>query len=82
MIRSEQETIRLDSLQQIRDLGINPYPADEFVVSHRSKGLAENFEVGVEVTMAGRLMSRRIMGKASFAELKDSEGAGEGSGGT
>ena len=74
MIRSEQETIRLGSLQRIRDLGINPFPAEEFIVSHRSNDLSDNFEVDKEVTMAGRLMSRRIMGKASFAELKDSEG--------
>lgn len=74
MTRSEQETIRLGSLQQIRDLGINPFPAEEFIVSHRSSELSKNFEVDKKVTMAGRLMSRRIMGKASFAELKDSEG--------
>lgn len=74
MIRSEQETIRLGSLQQIRDLGINPFPAEEFIVSHRSSELSDNFEVDKEVTMAGRIMNRRIMGKASFAELKDSEG--------
>ena len=59
----------------MRDLGINPFPAEEFIVSHRSGELAENFEVDKEVTLAGRLMSRRIMGKASFAELKDSEGS-------
>ena len=74
MIRSEQEAIRLGSLQKIRDLGINPFPAEEFIVSHRSNDLSDNFEVDKEVTMAGRIMSRRIMGKASFAELKDSEG--------
>jgi lysyl-tRNA synthetase class 2 len=75
MIRSEQENIRLGSLQQLRDLGINPFPADEFIVSHRSGELRDKFEVDKEVTLAGRLMSRRIMGKASFAELKDSEGS-------
>lgn len=75
MIRSEQEQIRLASLQQLKDLGINPYPADEFTVSHRSASLREDFKEGVEVTMAGRMMSRRIMGKASFAELKDAEGS-------
>jgi len=75
MIRSEQEQIRLDSLQQLRELGIDPYPAEEFVVTHRSQTLRDGFKVGVKVSMAGRLMSRRIMGKASFAELQDSEGS-------
>ena len=74
MIRSEQEQIRLASLQQLKDLGINPYPAEEFVVTHRSKSLKDDFKPGVKVSMAGRMMSRRIMGKASFAELQDSEG--------
>ena len=53
MIRSEQETIRLGSLQQIKDLGINPFPAEEFIISHRSNELSENFEVDKEITMAG-----------------------------
>ena len=75
MIRSEQEQVRLGSLQQLRDLGINPFPADEFLVSHRSEGLRADFKEGVEVSLAGRMMSRRIMGKASFAELKDSQGS-------
>ena len=74
MIRSEQEQIRLASLQQLRDLGVNPYPAEEFVVTHRSKSLKGDFKPGVKVSMAGRMMSRRIMGKASFAELQDAEG--------
>ena len=74
MIRSEQEQIRLASLQQLRDLGVNPYPAEEFVVTHRSTSLKGDFKPGVKVSMAGRMMSRRIMGKASFAELQDAEG--------
>ncbi len=74
MIRSEQEQIRLASLQQLRELGIDPYPAEEFIVTHRSRSLKDDFKAGVKVSMAGRLMSRRIMGKASFAELQDSEG--------
>ena len=74
MIRSEQEQVRLGSLQQLRDLGINPFPAEEFIVSHRSEDLKDNFKEGIEVSLAGRIMSRRIMGKASFAELKDSQG--------
>lgn len=75
MNRSEQEIVRLGSLDKLRELGIDPYPAHEFVVSHRSSDFADDFKEGVEVSMAGRLMSRRIMGKASFAELKDSEGS-------
>ena len=74
MNRSEQEIVRLSSLDKLRELGIDPYPAHEFVVTHRSSDFADDFKEGVEVSMAGRLMSRRIMGKASFAELKDSEG--------
>ena len=74
MIRSEQEQIRLASLKQLKDLGVNPYPAEEFVVTHRSKSLKGDFKPGVKVSMAGRMMSRRIMGKASFAELQDAEG--------
>ena len=74
MIRSEQEQVRLGSLQQLRELGINPFPAEEFIVSHKSEELRADFKEGVEVSLAGRMMSRRIMGKASFAELKDSQG--------
>jgi lysyl-tRNA synthetase class 2 len=75
MIRSEQEQVRLGSLQQLRDLGINPFPPEEFIVSHRSEDLRDDFKEGVEVSLAGRMMSRRIMGKASFAELKDAQGS-------
>jgi len=74
MQRSEQERIRRASLAALRDLGIEPYPAAAFNVTHRSKSLTAAFEDGLEVTMAGRIMSRRIMGKASFAEMQDSEG--------
>ena len=77
MIRSEQEQIRLASLQQLKDLGINPYPAEEFVVTHRSKSLKDDFKPGAKVSMAGRMMSRRIMGEASFAELQDAEGTSQ-----
>jgi len=75
---SEQEEIRRISLQRIRDLGINPYPAAEYPVNTFSATIKEeysddkkNFQ---EVCLAGRLMSQRIMGKASFAELQDSTG--------
>lgn len=70
----EQEIIRRKSLQAIRDLGIDPYPAAEFVTTATSKQLKENYEEGKEVILAGRMMSRRIMGKASFVELQDAEG--------
>ncbi|MCZ4317384.1 lysine--tRNA ligase [Aequorivita viscosa] len=71
---SELEIIRREKLQQLRNLGINPYPADLYPVSDTSKKLKENFEEGKKVVIAGRLMSRRIQGKASFAELQDADG--------
>jgi len=76
MALSEQEILRRESLQKLRNLGIEPYPANEFVTTAYSKEILENFEKfeGKEVVLAGRLMGKRIMGKASFAELKDSEG--------
>jgi lysyl-tRNA synthetase, class II len=76
MALSEQEIIRRESLQKLRDLGIEPYPAAEFVTTNLSKEILENFEKyeGKEVVLAGRLMGKRIMGKASFAELKDADG--------
>ncbi|HCQ30158.1 MAG TPA: lysine--tRNA ligase [Flavobacteriales bacterium] len=71
---SEQEIVRRESLNKLRELGIEPYPAALFPVTHTTKKAKEEFEEGKEVVMAGRIMSRRIMGKASFAELMDSEG--------
>ena len=71
---TEQERIRRASLQELKRRGIDPYPAAAFPVSHRSRQLENAFEDGLEVTLAGRMMSRRIMGKASFAELQDAEG--------
>jgi len=73
-VLSEQEQLRRESLQKLRKLGIDPYPADLFPVDHYSEEIKENYEEGKEVVLAGRLMSRRIMGKASFAELQDSKG--------
>lgn len=65
---SEQELLRRDSLQKLRDLGINPYPAEEYVVDATSQDIKDNFsddeEQPRQVRIAGRLMSRRIMGKA------------------
>lgn len=71
---SELEIIRREKLNQLRNLGINPYPANLYPVSHISKKIKENFEEGKMVIVAGRLMSRRIQGSASFAELQDAEG--------
>ncbi len=71
---SEQEIIRREKLQALRNLGINPYPADLYPVKHTSKNIKENFEEGKKVVVAGRLMSVRDQGKACFAELQDSEG--------
>jgi lysyl-tRNA synthetase class 2 len=71
---SEQEIIRREKLNTLRELGINPYPANLFSVNHTSKQVKENFEEGKKVVLAGRLMSVRDQGKACFAELQDSEG--------
>ena len=81
---SEQEVIRRESLQKMRDMGINPYPADEYVVTGYSTDIKSSFfdeatddaewYTGKPVRIAGRLMSRRIMGKASFIEVQDSKG--------
>lgn len=76
MALSEQEILRREALQELRNLGIDPYPANEFVTTAFSSEILADFEKfeGKEVVLAGRLMGKRIMGKASFAELKDSEG--------
>ncbi len=73
---SEQEIVRRESLQKLRNLGINPYPAAQFKTTATVKEIIENFDnlKGKELILAGRIMSRRIMGKASFAELKDATG--------
>ncbi len=74
---SEQELLRREALKSLRKLGIDPYPAAEFVVTHTAKEIKENKsleENKSEVTISGRMMSRRIMGKASFAEIKDHTG--------
>ena len=75
-VLSEQELVRRESLQKLRDLGVDPYPADLFDVNITSKQIKEKYKEGEElnVVLAGRLMSRRIMGKASFAELQDADG--------
>ncbi|KJJ37793.1 lysine--tRNA ligase [Aequorivita vladivostokensis] len=71
---SELEIIRREKLQQLRDRGINPYPAELYPVSDTSIKIKANFEEGKKVVVAGRLMSRRIQGSASFAELQDADG--------
>ena len=73
---TELEVLRRESLQKLRDLGINPYPADEFKTTAYIKDIVNTYDTfeGKEVILAGRMMSRRIMGKASFAELKDASG--------
>lgn len=71
---SEQEQVRRQKLQKIREMGIEPFPAALYPVDHTSKTIKSDFEEGKKVVIAGRLMSRRIQGKASFAELQDSQG--------
>ena len=76
MALSEQEILRREALTELRNIGIEPYPAAEFITTNYSKEILADFDKfeGKEVILAGRLMQKRIMGKASFAELKDAEG--------
>ena len=71
---SEQEIVRREKLEKLRAIGINPYPADLYPVTHNSKGIKSNFKAGEKVVIAGRLMRKKIQGKAAFAELQDSDG--------
>ena len=71
---SEQEIIRREKLARLKELGINPYPAPLYPVDTTSKDVANHYEEGKQVVVAGRLMSLRVQGKASFATLQDSEG--------
>ena len=71
---SEQEQVRREKLEKIKSLGINPYPAELYPVSDYSIDIKNNFKENSKVILAGRLMSRRIQGNASFAELQDSKG--------
>ncbi|HMB61672.1 MAG TPA: lysine--tRNA ligase [Eudoraea sp.] len=71
---SEQEIVRREKLGKLRELGINPYPAAMYAVDTTSKDVRTTYAEGKKVILAGRLMSRRIQGKVSFAELQDSEG--------
>ncbi|MBF2708119.1 lysine--tRNA ligase [Flavobacterium soyangense] len=76
MALSEQEILRREALTELRNLDIEPYPAAEFITTAYSSEILADFEKfeGKEVVLAGRLMGKRIMGKASFAELKDANG--------
>ena len=73
---SEQETVRREALRKLKELGVNPYPAELFPIKNYSKQIKENYVEGEEhqVVIAGRIMSKRIMGKASFIELQDFQG--------
>ncbi|AXP81331.1 Lysine--tRNA ligase [Mariniflexile rhizosphaerae] len=71
---SEQELVRREKLAKLRELGINPYPADLYPVSHTSKQIKDHFEDGKKVVIAGRLMMIKVQGKASFADLQDADG--------
>ena len=75
---SEQEKIRRESLKKIMELGINPYPANEYILTTNSREIKQNYSEKEnnfqDISIAGRIMSRRIMGKASFIELKDFDG--------
>ena len=71
---SEQEVIRREKMTKLREMGIDPYPAALYPVDTNSKNIKESYKEGKKVVISGRLMSRRIQGKASFAELQDSEG--------
>ena len=71
---SEQEILRRESLQKLRDLGIDPYPAALYAVDSFAADIKQNFEDGKQVCLAGRMLSQRIMGKASFAEIQDASG--------
>ncbi|MDG1822663.1 MAG: lysine--tRNA ligase [Flavobacteriaceae bacterium] len=71
---SEQELVRRQKLSNLRELGIDPYPAEAFTTSHYANQISTTYNEGSEVCMAGRLMARRVQGKASFAELQDATG--------
>lgn len=71
---SEQEIVRREKLSKLRELGINPYPANLYPVNHTSKQVKETFAEGKQVIVAGRLMRKKVQGKASFTEIQDAEG--------
>ena len=71
---SEQEIVRREKLKKLIEMGVNPYPADLFPITTNSKEIKENFKENNNVVIAGRIMSRRIQGNASFAEIQDNFG--------
>lgn len=71
---SEQEIIRREKLNKLTEMGINAFPADEYTITDTTESIKQGFSESKQVKIAGRLMSRRIQGKASFAELQDSKG--------
>jgi lysyl-tRNA synthetase, class II len=71
---SEQELVRREKLSRLRELGVNPYPADLYPVTHTSKQIKSQFEADKKVVIAGRLMMIKVQGKASFADLQDADG--------
>ncbi len=71
---SEQELVRREKLEKLRALEINPYPADLYPVTHTSSTIKDNYKEGDKVVVAGRLMRKKVQGKAAFTELQDSEG--------
>ena len=71
---SEQELVRREKLSKLRSLGINPYPADLFPVTHSSQSIKSNYQENEKVVIAGRLMRKKIQGKAAFTEIQDSQG--------
>lgn len=71
---TEQQKVRREKLQQLKDLGIDAYPAEAYEVTDTAQAITNNFQSGKQVKLAGRLMAKRIQGKASFAELQDSTG--------
>ena len=71
---SDQEIQRRETLKKLRDMGIEPYPAALYPVSHKSSEVINNYKEGEKVCMAGRLMRRKIHGKASFGEIQDAQG--------
>lgn len=74
MALSEQEIIRREKLEKLTQMGINAFPAEEYTITDTTESIKNKFEEGKKVKLAGRLVSRRIQGKASFAELQDSLG--------
>ncbi|SHH48786.1 lysyl-tRNA synthetase, class II [Chryseobacterium oranimense] len=71
---SEQEIIRREKLNKLTEMGINAFPAEEYTITDTTESIKQDFSENKQVKIAGRLMSRRIQGKASFAELQDSKG--------